>query len=1599
MNTKVSKGIIGITLAMIMIASIFAAIAPSTTADGVDIQGALTLSKIAEYDQYYIGETVTYDLLVGNPNQDSGCTIDIFDQYAYDAEVEIASDVYLAPSGDSGDTWADTISFEIVAGDVTPGGWVINTLRVAGNETEDPYTPVDGAIGESVVILSNPPVFDFDFDRACCLNMSFVGTATDDDTVVNYSWDFGSDAVLNSGGGSRYYSDTGDDPDSPWCVFGSCGYKTVKLSGYDNDGNYGYYEDNVYVPCDPTAVATANPMVVDAGAGESVTFSGTSSHADPLSGSSIESYLWEFDDGYPDQTTVTVTRVVDGDPEDIICGTLTVSDGHCTDNATVCVSVREVSDCRLRLYGRLNEGAGDPTANYAGEPNPENPPYTDAMAPFYPQASESPRKDFLTFDPIMMYHDDNDWDNDGVDDWVYPNSIRNDGDDVSEKIFKRMWYEPTEWYKDEGFGGNSPNGELDLLLQDGSTITATEAAQCDSYDIWDKIVPFNVDDTKADIYAPSIKQEFTFMLLDSSVCPEPLAAPTGTSSMLIPMATWESDNGIDSFDIDGNGAPDKVLIESEYSLCMNIDNDDAGVTNPLCSPDTGYLEQLDTNGDDLSGDETLVLTSDWMTMELGDELQFFDHKIVLWDVFGELPVGPEAHFLVYYQGDTSPDGQLRSWPSIAGDEVKFFSQGFENTKAPGQLGVQGPFFVLVNVVDGAEDKVTVKVGRMFGETYANIGTNPYWNQKQFYVDKVCYNVVAIKADDNESLKYVTIRQKLPKVPIKIPNHTQHLKGWLIGETLPELPQYNMPHTIVQDVRREWTVPTEICDKIGEYLEVPPLVIEYDDETIEPRFRGELKEILLENGYNADSIGAEVMKESWMIEWIQTLPREYTLFRLPPEDEGGIYMLTSAFYADEAVGALWDGGAEEEPFEILDGQRLKFWYEDCSGPYFVDFDGTLRIYGRLARGAGDPSVLDPRSDLHPENPPYTNPMAPFWPQAEEAPDKDFVTFNPIMMYHNDNDWDNDGVKDNVYANSIRRNFDDASEKIFKRMWYEPTEWYKDEGYTDEHNGELDLVLRNPDGSLYDIVPASDLEDADFVVRLIANGITVQPWNTPDSIMEEDYPYELAADIYAPSIKQEFTFMLLDSSVCPEPAAGRTSGGTSMLIPMATWVSDNGIDSFDANGDGQPDRVIIDSEAAMIRRWLVDNDFGDNDGQTEDLDPNGMPMSGDETLILRLDEMTLSLPSSEPDYGDTLQFFDHKLVLTDVFGDKAKFQIFYQGDTSPEGNPRGYAEFSQGDVKYFEQGLENTKVPPFAPGPQGPFFVIVTNVDKEENKVSLIVGRFFGETRANIGTNNWWNQKQFYVDGVCYNVVAIMTEGERGFKYVTFRQKLPKVPVKIPNHTQHLKAWTAGAILPEMPQYNMNHTVLLDIQKGWTTPSTICDKLGDPMNAPALEISYVRETTEPRFHGELKEIYYEYGTNETWMIEWFQTIPYEYTGFDLPEGHGLYLVTSAFGAPEACAYYHDLGDELDYPGTARLKFWFDPADPTDLYVTRPPTVTPLTIDEYYDRAANGGDADGVVDIAEINKAFRDYVFAFGTGRYPFGEEGIYTAADLAWMIGQY
>jgi hypothetical protein len=1384
MNNKKGKGVIGITLAAIMIASIFAVIVPTGAEDvGVMNPGAIAIYKETYPNpdaKYNVGETIDYKIKVDCPDDAAHpFTVDVYDKYPNGTDELIEKDLTLMIGENK--TYFRSYTVEMDDRIMVDGKyWVVNFANATGEtDVGVPVYAETEAWSQIMEVILKPPVFDFSWMQVCNRTIRFVGYGYDEDGyIVDHTWDFGDGNI------------TGPISGAPGTIihqFPAAGDYTVKLSGYDNDSQYGEVSKEV-------------------------------------------------------------------------------------------VDVKEVCPhCKIRVYGYENKGAGD---TYVLDPEtdlpPENPPYTDPIGPFYPQHEQAPEKDFITFNPIKMQHRDYDWDNDGNIDYVYKNSIKADRKDAEEKEFFRMWYEPEEWIKDENANGKMDGG---------------------------------------DIVAPAIKQEFTFMFLNTDE--QPISAPTGTSRFLVPMASGILNNGIDSFDADGDGAPDPVVVCSEANL--GDMNSDGTIDSLDIDGDGGVFETLSPDGAQLTGDETLVLRLDPKTVSEGDRIQFFDFEV---EVVDTTEAG-RAILNIYYKGNPDSMGDeligtvnLRAnWlPGNMGASFATFERGGVNTADR----PRGPGFVGVVDVDWEDDTATIIVGRMFGNTWANIGAieQPYGYQKHFYVDGVLYNVVAIMTEGVEELKYVTFRVKLPKVPVWIEQHSEQLLGWDVNELLPVMPQYNMNHCIAQDVQSTWTY-----DKIGPLMNAPALWMHYNEETVEPRFHGELKEILGEPGWYP---WQNQYEEGWFIEHFQMIPWEYTEFQLP--DGHGKYLFTSAFEAPESDWELWDG----TKLDSGTGTRLKFWYEDCSGPLYIDKeDESLRIYGYDNRGAGDTSVRDPETCLRPENPPYTDPIAPFYPQHEQAPRKDFITFNPIKMEHRDYDWDNDGTDDYVYKNNIKADRMNANEKEFFRMWYEPAEWIKDENA----NGEMD-----------------------------------------------------GGDIVAPTIKQEFTFMFLNTY--NEPISAPT-GTSKFLVPMASRIVDNGIDSFDADGDGAPDPVVVCSEANlgdMNSDGTIDSlDIDGDGGVFETLSPDGAQLTGDETLVLRLNPKTIK-------EGDRIQFFDFEVEVVDTTeAGRAILNIYYKGNPDSMGDEligtvnlkANWLPASMGaSFATFERGGVNTES-----SPRGPGFVGVVDVDWEDDTATIIVGRMFGNTWANIGAIDqpYGYQKHFYVDGVLYNVVAIMTEGNEELKYVTFRVKLTKEPVWIEQHSEQLLGWYLNDKLPVMPQYNMNHCIAQDVQTEWTYV-----KVGPLVNAPELNISYVKETREPRFKGELKEIlgepgWYPWGdrSEEGWFIEHFETIPRQYTAFKLPEGHGLYLVTSAFEAPESEWELLD-GTELDSGTGSRLKFWYNPADNTDIYVNRygGSATEPETISEYYD---NG---DGTIDLDEIIDAIMDYL----NNVYPFGFDGRFDLDDL-------
>jgi hypothetical protein len=945
--------------------------------------------------------------------------------------------------------------------------------------------------------------------------------------------------------------------------------------------------------------------------------------------------------------------------------------------------------------------------------------------------------------------------------------------------------------------------------------------------------------------------------------------------------------------------------------------------------------------------------------------------------------GPSDRRVVLKVSDNE-GGLSTNWEEVtmSADETAFFYRADRREDLAGNPLPGDTFYVRVEAIGWEPDDVRVEVGRMFGQTYANIATNVYWNQKAFMVDGVFYNVVAIKTWE-DCIKYITFRQKLPKMPIKL--YGKHLTVWNVTDMLPEMPPFCMIHDILVDVQTSWTIPKSMQDKIGPKLNaMPPLYIDYVEEAVEERYRGELKEIYNEENENGH-------EEYWELEWFHTYPEQYTAFRLPPEQE---YLVTLSWYAPEAETTIWNGGDETEPIAINNGDRVKFWYRDCTGPLYIDNrTSSIRLYGTFNEGPGDPTVTD-ENGYYPENMPYTEPNAPFYPQHWQAPEKDFMTFNPAIMEHNDG---YDGLT--FYDCGEYPEVQQGNEKVFKRMWYEK-EWFKDHSTAAGYGDNCYTVV---------IDQWNDIEEKYLYNRTMC----LADWNAmPDWIKVRDelrirvHNNDLTindsnVDLYGPAINQEFTYMFVDEEWMPT----MISDNSKVLIPMAHQEDENdyrGLNSFDAVvGDGiLMDYLSVESEDTL--------GFDiDGDGDIEPMDGDGNELSGDETVVLVLPEKTLSNGN-----GNELLFFDHKVVLEYVSGPddrQAHLKVWDVEGRYPDADYHSLS-LQRGERAFFHRGDLRQDVAG-NPLPGVTFYVEVIAINwlpDGHGSVRLEVGRMFGQTYANIATNVDWNQKAFMVDGVFYNVVAIKAAEDNCIKYITFRQKLPKDEIKL--YGKHLRVWDEGDMLPEMPPFNMNHDIVIDVQPTWTRPYSQQDKIGAKgEDRPPLVITYIEEDVEARFRGELKEIYNESDIlfDEFWELEWFHTYPEQYTAFVMPEEQGLYMMTLAWYAPEAetTLWNHNPDGPKDWWTYERVKFWYDPADNRDIYINRigegepadPEWMTDIAL--YYDIASHGGNGNGGLvdenDVDEVIQAIMDYINDMG----PFADPALFDKGDLITYIMDY
>jgi len=638
---------------------------------------------------------------------------------------------------------------------------------------------------------------------------------------------------------------------------------------------------------------------------------------------------------------------------------------------------------------------------------------------------------------------------------LYP-YIRGPGD-YAEKVWFRMWYEPEHWDKDL-----NANGEFDR-----DAAGRPEA-------------PVNPTSTSIDEWYPAIMQEFTYLLtrqgLEDGVHP-PAYGPAGGTSLVFPVGMTLTNVitntgggfGLTSFDGNFDGVLDIydiVHVESEATLAgsTGVDADFDG---------DGSLDPLDDDGDELSGDELVVFCLEDVPISEGNYFQFLDHVLRVESV-GDTQVS----IRVLHTGSMVPN---EVWNSTLGIGEMLLAGHSTAGKVPadGNLGEvpYGPFFVWVRTLDPDEGKAYLWIGRALGAPFSGMEDGfgspddqpgDPWFLKRFYVDGHEYNVVAIGTRGHNEFGFITIRTPVPKVPVTIEQHSVELQDYAILEPLSVMPPFNREHHIIVDVQSGHSeefegeivgpVPPILQDNeylpyslpyvgvglYSPYTYTSEVYLTYVSEEDNSQFLGELKE-----KYGEDGDG----EEFWYVEQWWTLPWQYTEFVLPDirvaitEPYTDRYLLASAFYAPQArtILEVQDGDTTETT-----GTRVKFWFDpDDGGKKYKGKDepsdiSGLRLYSGNAGnyvGPGDTDVVTDTvvtfsglttQDVNVEVKPYTDAWAPFNPQFPQAPRKDSLTFNPAYLSHDDAS--TEPLAD-LYQEIIASN-DDANEKVFFRMWYEP-----------------------------------------------------------------------------------------------------------------------------------------------------------------------------------------------------------------------------------------------------------------------------------------------------------------------------------------------------------------------------------------------------------------------------------------------------------------------------------------------------------------------------------------------------------------------------------
>ena len=633
------------------------------------------------------------------------------------------------------------------------------------------------------------------------------------------------------------------------------------------------------------------------------------------------------------------------------------------------------------------------------------------------------------------------------------------------------------------------------------------------------------------------------------------------------------------------------------------------------------------------------------------------------------------------------------------------------------------------------------------------------------------------------------------------------------------------------------------------------------------------------------------------EQVWSLPWNYTEFLMPdlPNDgryDGDKYLLTSGFEAPYSRYRRWQmpdsplpNTIPPHPSDLVadhteplgTNKRAAFWFDPDdpdahSAKLWLDETGARLFGGQpetdfapgcdperpgLWAGAGNPNVIDPGNASYPvEVWPYTDPWAPFSPQHPHAPRSDIMSANPAYM----DEFRNSGEELVELYKQLSNNGQNAREKVYLRFWYES-----------------------------------------------------------DHLSKIRYADDCERDLSYPALMQEYTYLMMDTTDQPISVP---PGRSQMAFPMGTTAEElplplpggqlspggelgAGLTTFDANFDGAPDAVTVHSEQTLNQHiddtWQATRptlpgppppampgpvlDF-DGDGNIDELDEDDAIMSGDELVILSIDDLVLDMDESTP-HSASGMFLDHLVTVENVTrGERAQMRFWFTGGRGNAHLPQtvgGVYSLEIGDavlVDHFQDRITQIKPGEGNVNTDGAWFVFLKDVSADSDQVTIAIGRALGATHSAIDdgmghhdleAGDPWYLKRFYVDGHEYDITGLMVRPEMGIdangeggvdglQFITVRTSIPVGDYFNSQDTLLLQGYfTEGD--PDkasvMPPHNVDHTIAIDYERqaagdfAHTRRYDSC--VGDLAPFGPLMIRGVDGGVEARYGSELREIW--------------------------------------------------------------------------------------------------------------------------------------------------